>query len=592
MMGQKRFTHERAELFASQASRPATNGNGRAARIIGLLVVVLLAGNSAFADFFVQPMILRMTVQPGRRYTKEMKLENSDPQAAETLTLRLAELTQKSDASWTEFQPDDPNFSKATVRSCSSWLTLPPGEIKVGGYQILPFNLQIDVPAGTRGFFFAAIVATTAPRVVTLATGQVAPVNMQLVVPVILEVQSTPMQHNVSLTDVGLKFQAQTGDTPAANHVTLDILNNGGTFSRLLPVVRLWGQSGGHWKKMGEIKFPEIAIMPGVKLSVHQNVGQALPSGEYQMEGFLFVDARRGAVIRRVAKFEGDPTLAPTVRGQASLSVEPSSLIVDNIIPGATRSMPIQVMNGSEEDVTVNAELILPEHMQSAVSAQGVKGDDLGCAGWVTVNPPTFTLKGHARRSVMILTKMPKEAAKYPSYYGTLRLHVSYADGKPAGTKDALICAQNKKVAGTVLLGATVLTVSESGPARYLASASFSNTGETHVTGLSCQGALSIVGGGGGGAAIVKWFQMSSEAYGQTGLMLPFESRSFSGVLDVSNVAPGAYYVTSILKGPGVLPAEGIQKQIAIEVSEQGGRKYARMVDLGNKTGGPQVIKL
>jgi len=592
MMGQKRFTQANAELFASQAGRPAANGNGRTARIIGLLLLVLLAGDSAFADFLVQPMLLRMTVQPGKRYTKEMKLENSDPKEAETLTLRLAELTQKSDASWAEFQPDDPNFSKATVRSCTSWLTIPPGEIKVGGYQIVPFNLQIDVPAGTRGFFFGAIVATTAPRLVTLGTGQVAPVNMQIVVPVILEVQSTPMRQDISLTGVGLSFLAQKDETPAANNVTLDIGNNGGTFSRLLPIVRLWGQSGGHWRKMSEVKFPEIAIMPGVKLSVQQNVGQALPSGDYRLEGFLFVDGRRGAVIRKVVQFEGDPTLAPTVRGQASLSMEPSSLIVDKIIPGATRSMPIQVMNGSEEDVTVNAELILPEHMQSAVSARGVKGDDLGCAGWVTVNPPTFTLKGHARRSVMILTKMPKEAAKYPSYYGTLRLHVSYADGKPAGTKDALICAQNKQVAGTPAVGATVLTVSETAPARYLASASFSNIGETHATGLTCQGALSIVGGGGGGAAIVKWFQMSSEAYGQTGLLLPFESRSFSGVLDVSNVPPGAYYVTSILKYPGVVPAEGIQKQIIIEVSEQGGRKYARMVDLGNKTGGPQVIKL
>jgi hypothetical protein len=591
MMGQKRCTHAKAEFSASQAGRPATHGNGRAARIIGLLLVVLFAGNSAFADFFVQPMILRMTVQPGKRYTREMKLENSDPKEAETLTLRLAELTQKSDARWAEFQPDDPNFSKATVRSCSSWLTLPPGEIKVGGYQIVPFNLQIDVPAGTRGFFFAAIMATTAPRLVTLATGNVAPVNMVLVVPVILEVQSTPMPRNISLTDVGLKFQAPTGETPAANSATLDIANNGGTFSRLLPVVRLWGQSDGHWKKMGEIKFREITIMPGVKLSVRTNVGQALPSGDYQLEGFLFVDGQRGAVIRKVVKFEGDPTLAITMRGQASLSVEPSSLIVDNVIPGATRSMPIQVTNGSEEDVTVNAEVLLPDHMLSAVTPQGVKGDDLGCAGWVTVNPPTFTMKGHGRRSVVILTKMPKESGKYPSYYGTLRLHVSYADGKPAATKDSLICVQNKKVVGTPLLGATVLTVSESGPSRYLASASFSNLGETHVTALSCQGALSKVGAGGGGAAIVKWFQMSSEAYGQTGLLIPFESRSFSGALDVSNVEPGAYFVTSILKYAGG-PADGIQKQITIEVNEQGGRKYARMVDLGNKTGGPQVIKL
>jgi hypothetical protein len=589
MMGQKRFTFAKAELITSHTGRPAADGNGSTARIIGLLVVVLLAGNSAFADFLVQPMLLRMTVQPGKRYMREMKLENSDPKEAETLTMRLAELTQDPNGVWKDLLPTDPNLSKAVLRSCSSWLTLPPGELKVGGYQIVPFHLQVDVPAGTRGFFFAAIVATTAPRLMTLANGNVAPVNMQLVVPVILEVQSTPMQRQISLTDVGLRFQAQKGETPAANNVVIDIANNGGTFSRLLPIVRLWGQSGDHWQKLSEVKLPEIVIMPGVKLHLQQTAGQALPSGKYQLEAFLFVDGRRGSVIRKVVDFEGDPTLAKTVRGQASLDVQPSTLIVDKIIPGATRSMPLQVMNGSEEDVTVSAELILPEHMQSAVSGRGVKGDDLGCAGWVTITPLTFPMKGHARRSVSVLVKMPKEVVKYPSYYGTLRLHVSYADGKPAAVKDALICIQNKQVTGTPSLSAAVLTISEATPSRYLASGSFSNTGETHATALTCQGVLSLIGAGGGGAAVVKRFLMSSEAYGQTGIMLPFESRSFSGILDLSDVAAGDYYLTSILKWPGGTEVDGLQQQIVIQVTEQGGRKYASMK---GAAGTPQVIKL
>ena len=125
--------------------RPAGSAAGGAkttSRIIGLMAILLLAGDSAFADLLVQPLLVRMTVQPGKQYTRELKLENSDPREAETLTLRLAELTQTTDSSWTEFRADDPNFSKAVVRSCSSWLTVPPGEIKLGGYQILPFNLR------------------------------------------------------------------------------------------------------------------------------------------------------------------------------------------------------------------------------------------------------------------------------------------------------------------------------------------------------------------------------------------------------------------------------------------------------------------
>lgn len=589
MMGQKRFTGATTDLLASQAAGSAARGTRMTRWIIGLVVILLLAGDSAFADILVQPLIARMAVQPGKRFTRELKLENSDPQQAETLTLRVAELTQKSDSSWAEFRADDPEFSKAVVRSCSSWLTVPPGEIQLGSYQILPFNLQIEVPAGTRGFFFAAIVATTAPKVVTLPDGTATGMNMEFVVPVILEVQSTVMRKEISLTDVGLSYRTQEGETPAANSLVIDITNNGGTFSGLLPIVRLWEQSGGHWRRFSEVKFPEISIMPGAKLHVQQDLDQALPSGAYQLEAALYVDNQRGPIIKKTVQFAGDPTLAKTLRGQAALAIAPSSLFLD-IIPGATRATSLQVTNGSEEDVTVNAELLVPELMHLAVNSRGVKGNDLACTDWLTVNPATFTLRGHARRNVTVLAKMPKESTKYPNYYGTLRLRVSYPDGQSAGVKEALICAQNKKVAATPVVGATVLTISETGPSRYFASATFSNGGETHVTALSCQGVLSIVGAGGGGAAVAKRFLMSSEQFGQRGALFPFDVRSFSGVLDLSDVEPRAYYLTSILSYPGG-PAEGIQRQITIEVTEQGGRKTARMV--GTSDSAPlQVIQL
>jgi hypothetical protein len=191
---------------------------------------------------------------------------------------------------------------------------------------------------------------------------------------------------------------------------------------------------------------------------------------------------------------------------------------------------------------------------------------------------------------VSVLARMPKDIAKHPTYYGTLRFHISYADGKPAGVKEALICVQNKQVIGKPVMDATVLTISETGPSRYQASASCKNAGETYVTELTCQGVLSLVGGGGGAASILKRFLMSSEAYGQTGLLLPVDSRTFSGVLDLSEVPEGDYYVTSVLRYPGCPVAEGLQQQIVIHVSEQGGRKYARMI--GAAPGGRQVIKV
>jgi hypothetical protein len=586
-MGDKQVTRAKERLSWDQAGRWTSAGGGASARIIGLLLVVLLAGDAAFADLMVQPLLVRMTVQPGRRYTREMKLENSDPQVTETMTVRLAELTQKEDASWTELRAGDPNLSTAVLRSCQSWLTVPAGNIPVPPYQIVPFTLQVDVPAGTRGFFFAAIIATTAPRMTTLPDGLVTPMNMEVVVPVIIEVQSAPMPKRIKLTDIGLEPQPQTDTAPAATNLTLDIANDGGTFSRLLPIVALWAQSSGHWQKLADVKFREVAIMPGAKLHMTQDAGQPLASGNYQLQGYLFVDGLRGAWIRKEVEFKGDPRIPTGMIGRVPMTVQPSPLSIE-MIAGATRSTAVTVLNGSEEEITVNAEVVAPEHMQMASNSRGVRGEDISCNDWVTVMPAKFSLRGHGRQNLAVVARMPKEAGKYPSFYGTLRLRLSYADGKPAGTKDSWICLENKPVPGTPLLGANLLTVSEVSASRYIVTASYQNTGETHATSLTCQGVVSIVGGGGLGSAVYKRFQMTCEAVGQKGILLPFETRTYSGVLDISDVPPGEYYVTSVLRWPGG-PADGVQEQRAIRISEQGGRKVARMTTAG---GAPTVIKM
>jgi hypothetical protein len=301
----------------------------------------------------------------------------------------------------------------------------------------------------------------------------------------------------------------------------------------------------------------------------------------------LFVDGQRGPRIRKEVPFQGDPRIPVSAIGHVPMTVQPSPLSIE-MIAGATRSTAVTVLNGSEEEITVNAEVVAPEHMQFASNSRGVRGEELSCSGWVTLTPNKFTLKGHGRQNLSVVARMPKEAGKYPSFYGTLRLRFSYADGKPAGTKDSWICLQNKPAVGAPLLAPTVLTVSETSASRYLVTASFQNTGETHATSLTCQGVLSIVGGGGLGSAVHKRFQMTSEAVGQTGILLPFESRTYSGVLDISDVPAGEYYVTSVLRWPGST-ADGVQEQRAIRISEQGGRKVARMTTAG---GAPTIIKM
>jgi len=305
------------------------------------------------------------------------------------------------------------------------------------------------------------------------------------------------------------------------------------------------------------------------------DLGRPLASGPYRMEGFLYVDGRRAGRVQKDLSFQGDAQLAGNAHSADSpLDVEPANSFID-ITPGATRSSSIQVVNGSEEGVTVNVELALPGHMATASSSRGVRGDDLSCVDWVTVEPRQLTMKGYSRANLRVIAKMPKGAAQYPCYYGTLKLQASYRDGQPAGTSETYICVQNKQVTASPAIATTVLTISEASPSRYLVTAGYMNGGETYVT-PSCQGVLSVAGVA--GVATYKRFLMTSENLGQKKIQLPFEARVFTGVLDVSDIPPGNYFVTSILHWPGS-PVEGLQRQQTIVVEEKGGRKYARMTE-------------
>lgn len=562
-----------ANLSESQASGPARVGTRSLARIIGMMMVVLLAGSTAFGEFLVQPIILKKQVQPGRRVPIEFKIENLSRNTTEQVSLRIADLTQDANGVWMEVAADDPNnpVDVATLRSCKSWLTCTVESVQLDPYQIVPVTLVADIPAGTRGFYFATLIAQTAPRE-TEIDGYTSTMSVQYLVPVILESQNIPLPHDVKLTDVALKYRPATVENPAASVIaTMDIVNKGGTYSRLMGQIRIWQQSRGYWRKTADLTLPETGIIPGVSLNLKQEVGSLLSNGRYKIEGYLHVDGRRGNAIQKEIDFEGDPRTVVN-KVLVPIDLDKEDLLID-VTPGSTRMGSIQVGNGSEEQVTVNAEFILPEHMLNVVNGRGIKGDELGCAEWVTIQPQQFTLQRYGRRNLNVVVRMPATATQYSHYYGTLRLHVTYPDGSPGGTKLARVCLKNGKVPATNLIDPTTITMSFSTASRYIVTASFLNGGVTHVR-PKCRGLLT-----GEGDAKYKQFLMSSEAYSQTGIFLPFESRTFSGILDLTDIPPGAYRLTAVLEYPerNAQNVDNPQNQILVEVYEQGGQKAARV---------------
>ncbi len=576
MVWAKQSMRADANLSESRVADGACLGRRPWVGIIGIMIVVLSAGSTAFADFLIQPIIMKRQVYPGRAVRLEFRIENLSRDTTEEVSLRLAELTQDANGVWQDVYLDDPNnrVSVSTLRSCKSWLSNTVENVVLDPFQAVPVTIVANVPAGTRGFYFAALMAETKPRETAIDSPfGGALVGLRYLVPVILESQGIPLPHQIELTDVGLTYQPATLESPTAAVIaSMSVVNKGGTYSRLQGLLRVQQESGGNWRRIADLKLPGCGIIPGVALNLKQDMGTPLPSGKYKVEGYLYVDGRRGNAVQKEIDFAGD-TRVVDPRSLASIDLDKEDLLID-VVPGSSRGGAVVVTNGSEQQVTVRVEFMLPSHMHNLISGRGVRSDDLSCVDWVNVMPTEFTLHRYARRSVNLNVRMPATATEYSHYYGMLRLHATYADGSSAGVREARVCLANGKMPGTNLIDAQTFTLSEASPSRYIATSTFSNGGVTYIN-PTCRGVLT-------GPGDMRYEQFLMEASGQGGLFLPFESRTFSGVLDVSNVPVGAYRLTAALQYRGrdassQATLENAQNQIIIEVYEQGGQKAARV---------------
>jgi hypothetical protein len=343
----------------------------------------------------------------------------------------------------------------------------------------------------------------------------------------------------------------------------LDIDNQGGTYSRLTGFARILKESQGRWRELGETIFPDIGILPGIKLHLMEDVGRALPSGKYKVEAGLYVDGQRPRnTVSKEFDFAGDPRIT-IVKGEAPLELEPRDVLIETF-PGATRVASLTVRNDSEDDVIVDVNLALPNLMANLAYGD-VRGPDFDCAQWVEISPTRFQLRGHRRQNLRIICKMPKPAGKHPNYYATILLDAHYADGTNAGTREARLCVQDRRGERNPEIQNTLLTFAESQPGRYVVTARFSNVGNTHIM-PNCRAVLTTVPGG----TPMRRLNMSNATYEQTGMMLPLEIRNFRGVLDVSGVPTGVYRLTAVLTPD---PGQAVQAQTTVRVGESDGNR-------------------
>lgn len=567
-----------------------------------------MAGGSAFGQFMVQPMRINVESYPNKRTVTTFAVENQNETTPSKVDLRVLDMTQDSSGMWQTIEPDarvvpDPNGARwvnvgsedqpvrvdiSRLRGCAGWLRLEQDVVELSALDRKVLNLWIQVPTGVQGHYCAAIIAQT-QLTEDNDTGTRAPVLLQFLIPVIINVQGRPMRDKIELIDANLTFREAESINPAATLVTLGVNNDGPTYARLVGVSRIYGQTGGHWRKVTELHHPDIGILPGVKINLKQDLGRLLPSGKYRIEGALYVNGRRAHTIGKEIEFTGDDRPGGRLALDATLDLDPKEVSID-VRPGTLRTTLLKVSNTSEDPVTVDAALLLPDHMtvRSWKDEEGreIRGEDFGCVEWVTIEPTQFTLPGYGRKNVKVVSRMPAEASLLPNHYATIKLHGTYADGQTGGTSQGLIYLNTIGMEGSPRVEGTQMTFSEAGPLRYIVTATFSNLGNTHVR-PRCRVLLTEATPGITGM-MLRNVEMSSAVYDQGGNMLPLEIRNFTGVLDVASVPEGVYYVTVALEYGGGASA---QRQAAIRISDGGGNRSVEIITL-DAVGGPTRIQL
>jgi len=215
----------------------------------------------------------------------------------------------------------------------------------------------------------------------------------------------------------------------------------------------------------------------------------------------------------------------------------------------------------------VRTSLAIPPSLYG-VTFGDLLGDELDCSGWVELMPEKFTLRRGGRQNIRIKTSMPKTSNMHAGYYGLLSLYATYPDGQNAGVKTAYICVTNSAVEAVPVAQPVRLNFAHMEESRYLVVASFGNFGNIHFTPRCTAAVINLMGVSMGRG---KMLLTSSKS----GLMLPLEFRSFSGVFDLSDYPAETYFVTATLE---YATGEVVTDRIPIRVSIEGDQRVVELI--------------
>jgi hypothetical protein len=525
--------------------------------IIALLTIPVRPAFSQGFSFMVKPMKIELSVRPGQTVETILELRSTATQGTEILDLRLVDLTQTSQGG-VQAVESGADINTPSSFSCLQWARLSDESVTVEAMQVAYVTLTIKAPAGVRGFYAAGILAQrrVAPKDKTVS------IVFRFLIGILIDIQGRPERQKIDLNDVGMRFRQKSENETATTFASLGVANQGRTYSRIKGSAGVMRFSDGHWRKVTNAEFKELGILPGVKLNLESDLSRRLPTGKYKLTGTLYVDGRRVKPVEKEIDFVGDPDVTKLAVDTA-LTLDPPVVAVV-AAPGANRTSMIKVENASEDAVNIEATSAVPPVLRG-VALGDLKGEDLSCAEWVKVSPSKFTLRAGGRQNIGLTVKMPNTANQHSNYYALLGLRANYPDGQSAGETTTLISVENKQAKAKPVAQVMKVTLAAEEPSKYIVRGKFANIGDVHFT-PKCTAVVTTAPG----ASVVQ-----AEMSGETSIMLPLETRDFSGVLDFSKVSPGTYFLkASIEYAPRKMETAELPIQVSIDENQ------ARVVEI------------
>jgi len=520
----------------------------RAAVCIWFLFCIMICPTRALAQglLSIKPAKVEFDARAGQTVEKVLKLANTGADKAEILDLRLVELTQGRNGAVWMIEPGS-ELDTSKLASCLKWVKLSAESVEVQPVSRAVVTVTVKIPPSARGFYSAGLLANVRRQRADKGVS----IFVRFLIPILVEIQGRPVRQKIELNDVGMDFIEDRQEQPATTLLSLGIANQGRTFSRIKGTARVMRYWEGHWGHVTTAKFKELGILPGIELNLQSDLARRLPSGRYKLTGTLYVDGRRIRPLEKEVDFAGDPTVT-RLAVDTPLTLEPPILSVI-AVPGANRTAVIKIENASGDPVTIEAAAAIPPVLRG-VALGDLKGEDLSCAEWVKVMPEKFTLRGGGRQNIGAIIKMPRAENMHANYYGVLSLRARYADGQSAGETTTLVLVENKNVPLKPAAQVVKVTLAADEPSKYIVQAKSANIGNVHYT-PKCTAEL---------ATVLGPSVMQTLLSGKTGLMLPLETRDFSGVLDFSRVNPGTYLIKGILE---YADRKAVNKELPIRVS-------------------------